>query len=300
MDITRLDLNLLIAFHAMMEHQNVTRAGQAVGLSQPATSAAVARLRALFNDPLFVRTGGGMSPTPLAVQLAEPVRKVLDLVKTDILQRSRFDPKSTQRTFSIAMPDIAELLFLPGFLQRMAEEAPSANFSSVVMAPRAMQEALENGTLDLAYGYFPDLARPGFFQQSLGRISYVCMVRADHPTIGERMTLEQFVTASHAVVHPAGRSHELVEAILQQRGIKRRVQVNVSHFTTLPVIISQSDLVAIVTRTAGARFASLAKVKLVEPPFKLAATDLKQYWHGRYHRDPANIWLRRIVRELHG
>ena len=281
----------------MLEHQSVTRAGLALGLSQPAMSAALAKLRAQFDDPLFVRTGRGMKPTPRAAQLAEPVHRVLELVRSEILQKSAFDPSTAERTFTIITPDIGEVAFLPKVLAYVEREAPGITLRSVAMQPMATREALESGAADLAVGYFPDLAKAGFYQQRLFRNSFVCLVRSDHPTIGERLTLKQFLAASHAIVRPAGRSH-IFERFLEQRGVQRKVRLDVGHFTSLLTIIAESDLIATVPLDIGQVFARLAKVRLIEPPIKPPGFDLKQHWHRRFHKDGANIWLRRTLREL--
>ena len=166
MDMKSVDLNLLVVFDAMVEHRSVTRAGHAIGLSQPAMSAAVSRLRALFDDPLFVRTGAEMKPTPRALELAAPVRRVIDTVRVDILQRSTFSPSTTDRTFTVITPDIGEINFLPGLLERFTGEAPQARLRAVSLPRDAAAAALEAGEADLALGYFPDLHKTGFFQKS--------------------------------------------------------------------------------------------------------------------------------------
>jgi DNA-binding transcriptional LysR family regulator len=298
MDIRKVDLNLLVVFAAMFEHHSVTRAGHAVGLSQPAMSAALAKLRATFNDALFVRTGAGMQPTSKAAELAEPVHRVLNTVKSEILQQARFDPTTTNRTFTVITPDIGEMAFLPKLLARLSAQAPRADVRTLAMPPMKIEQALESGTADLAVGLFPDLTKAGFFQQRLFRNSFISIVRANHPDIGEQVTLKKFLEASHAVVRPEGRTHDLFERLLQQRGYVRRIRLEIPHFLSLPAIIAESDLVATVPRDIGMAFAKLAKLRLVEPPLKVPMFDVKQYWHHRAHKDPVNVWLRGQVRDL--
>jgi DNA-binding transcriptional LysR family regulator len=297
MDISKADLNLLVVFDAMLVHQSVTRAGNAIGLSQPAMSAAVAKLRTLFNDPLFVRTSSGMSPTALAAELAGPVHQVLDTVKSDILQKSTFNPARTERGFGLITPDIGEFALLPKIFTRLAIDAPRTKLRAMSMPATATAQALEAGEADLALGYFPDLTGAGFYQQRLFRNAYICMVRADHPGIGARLSLRQFMEGAHAVVRPEGRNH-IFEVFLQQRGIVRDVRLNIAHFTSLLAIIVESDLIATVPLDIGVAFARLARIRLLDPPLKPPAFDVKQYWHRRYNKDPANIWLRRTVHEL--
>jgi DNA-binding transcriptional LysR family regulator len=293
----RLDLNALAVLDAMLKHKSVTNAGAALGLSQPAMSAALAKLRAQFDDPLFVRTGRGMRPTPRALALADPVDRILRTVHEEILHPAAFDAATSERTFTIITPDIGEVAFLPRLHAHVERHAPGVTLHTVAMQPAATEEALEAGAADLALGYFPDLARRGFFQQRLFRNSFACMVRAGHPLAGRRLALDDFLAASHALVRPAGRTH-LFETFVEKRGLKLDVRVRLSHFSSLLTLIAESDLIATVPLDIARTFARLADVRLMEPPVKPPAFDLKQHWHRRFHHDPANAWLRATVREL--
>ena len=295
MDVRGIDLNLLVVFAAMVEHRSVTRAGEAIGLSQPAMSAAVARLRTLFDDALFVRSGAEMKPTPRALEVAEPVRRVIETVRTDILQRTQFDPATTERTFTLLTPDIGEINFVPRLLARLATLAPHANLRALARPRPAAAEGLESGEADLAIGYFPDLHRAGFFQQKLFDNPHVCIVRAGHPTIGPRLTLKSYLAASHAVVRPDGREH-VFEQFMQQRGLRRRVLVELSHFMSLLPVIESSDLIATVPRDLAEVCRRYADLRIVEPPIKAPVVAVHQFWHLRFHKDPANVWLRGVVR----
>lgn len=295
--IPDIDLNVLRVFDALMRHGSVTRAGRALGLSQPAMSAALAKLRTALGDPLFVRTGRGMQPTPHAVDLAEPIRRVLDTVQAEVLHKRTFEAATTRRVFTIVTPDIGEVVFVPRILAHAERHAPGIGLRTVAIPSPAAGEALASGEADLAIGYFPDLARPGFRQQRLFRNSFVCIVRADHPDIGGRLTMPQFLAAAHAFVRPAGRVH-LFERFLEERGIKVSVRVQLAHFSSLLTVVGQSDLVATVPRDIGHVFATLAPVRLLEPPLQPKPFDVRQHWHERVHADPAHRWLRATVREL--
>lgn len=297
MDLRTIDLNLLVVFDAMMDCRSVTRAGETVGLSQPAMSAAVARLRALFDDPLFVRSGAEMKPTPRALELAEPVRRVTEMIRGEILQRSGFDPASTDRVFTILTPDIGEINFLPRLLMRLAQDAPRAKLRTVARPRLAAAEALESGEAALAIGYFPDLQKAGFFQQKLFDNPHVCIVRRGHPTVRPGMTLEQYLAASHAVVRPDGREH-VFEQFLHERGLRRDVRVELSHFMSLLPVIESSDLVAAVPRDLADICSRYTDLHLVEIPIEAPVISIHQFWHARFHKDPANIWLRGVVRSL--
>jgi DNA-binding transcriptional LysR family regulator len=299
MDLKAVDLNLLVVFDAMIEQRSVTRAGEAIGLSQPAMSAAVARLRGLFSDPLFVRTGPEMKPTPLALTLAGPVRRVIELVRGEILQRSAFDPVRTERSFNIVTPDIGEINFVPQLLTRFGQEAPSARLCTLGRPRVAAAEALEAGAADLAIGYFPDLHKAGFFQQKLFDNPHVCIVRTGHPSVGAKLSLKAWLAASHAVVRPDGREH-VFEQFLQQRGLQRRVLVELSHFMSLLAVVEASDLIATVPRDLADVCRRYAGVRIVETPLKAPVIAVHQFWHRRFHKDPANVWLRGLVQSLFG
>jgi DNA-binding transcriptional LysR family regulator len=297
MDVSKVDLNLLTVFAALCEQQSVTRAGAALGLSQPAMSAALARARLLFDDPLFVRTGGGMKPTARAEALAGPVRRVLDSVRAEVLQQQRFDPRTTTRTFTLIMPDIGEIAFLPRLIARLSVEAPAARIKTLAMPPLAIERALESGAADVAVGLFPDLTKAGFYQRRLFRNSFICIGAGNHPAFAEPLTLRKYLEASHAVVQPEGRTYDLFDRELQRLGHMRRVGLEIPHYLSLPAIISASDLIATVPRDIGEAFARHVPLRLLDPPLKVNF-DVKQYWHERAHKDPVSVWLRQRVHDL--
>lgn len=297
MDIRSLDLNLLVAFDAMLKHQNVTKAAEAIKLSQPAMSAALSRLRALFDDPLFVRTGAGMVPTPKAQALSPSIRLVVQTIQNDILVPKRFDPLRSDRTFTLVTPDIAEVNFLPRLLSALAEKSPHINLRTLAMPREAAAYSLENGTAEMALGYFPDLHKAGFFQQKLISSSHVCLIRKEHPDIGEKLSMAQFTQASHAVVKPDGREH-VFEQFLQNKGIQRRVVVELSHFMSLLPIIETSNFISTVPKDLADFFVRHGDVRYVATPMKSPIIDVHLFWHQRFHKDPAHIWLRQVIHQL--
>ncbi|WP_333846062.1 LysR family transcriptional regulator [Limnohabitans sp.] len=297
MDIRSLDLNLLVVFDAMLKHQNVTKAAEAIKLSQPAMSAAISRLRTLFDDPLFVRTGAGMAPTPKAQALSPSIRMVVQTIQTDILQPKSFDPFRSDRTFTLVTPDIAEVNFLPRLLSTLAEKSPHISLKTLAMPREAAANSLEAGSAEMAIGYFPDLHKAGFFQQKLISSSHVCLVRKKHPDIREKLTLEQFAKASHAVVKPDGREH-VFEQFLQSKNIKRRVVVELSHFMSLLPIIETSNLIATVPKDLADFFVQHGEVRYVSTPMKSPIIDVHLFWHQRFQKDSAHIWLRQVINQL--
>jgi DNA-binding transcriptional LysR family regulator len=297
MDIRDVDLNLLVVFDALLRTRSVTRAAADLGMSQPATSFALNRLRSTLGDPLFVRTARGIHPTPHAEHLAEPLTEILDSIRGRLLQQPTFAPEGADRTITLNMPDIGELVFLPPILKRLASIAPKISIQTVNFPDAEIEPALRSGAIDLALGYFPSLQSASPYQQRLFTHSFVCVVRREHPRIGDKMTRKQFIESDHAVV-AGGHADESLEVELRDQGLNRCVVLTVEHFLALPTILSESDLIFTVPYAIGAGLAKLADIKLVPPPFKAKPRVVKQHWHSRFQNDPANRWIRGIVAEL--
>jgi DNA-binding transcriptional LysR family regulator len=299
MDIRGIDLNLLVVFDAMARHRSVTRAAEAIGLSQPAMSAALGRLRVLFGDPLFVKIGAEMQPTARATELASPVQRVIGVVKGEILQAQPFDPRSAERAFTIIAPDIAEIKLLPALLTWCAREAPHVTLRTLSMPRHAAAQSLESGGAELAVGYFPDLSSAGFYRQKLFAPHLSCIVREGHPSIGERLSLKQYLAASHVLVRPEGRGH-LFDEHLKKQGMQRRVVLEISHYMSLLPIIAESDLIATVPHDLAEVCARHARIRVLPSPVKSPAVEVHQFWHGRFNKDPGNVWLRNSIHRLLG
>ncbi|MGH8175767.1 MAG: LysR family transcriptional regulator [Steroidobacter sp.] len=298
MDISDVDLNLLVVFDALLRTRSVTGAARTLGMSQPATSFALNRLRKLFGDPLFVRTARGVAPTPYAEGLAAPLEAILDRIRSDLLQPPTFDAATAERSVTFNMQDIGELVFLPRLLQHLMTQAPGMHVRTVNLPLPQIEPAMRSGEVDLSLGVFPDLASAALYQQRLFAHSFVCIVRADHPAIGAGMTRKQFREGWHAIVHSAGHMNDSLESELRTQGLTRRVSVRIEHFLAVPTILGQSDLIFTVPYAIGASLAKLGDIRLVRPPFKAQPRDVKQYWHSRFHHDPANRWLRGVVTDL--
>lgn len=268
-------------------------------MSQPATSFALSKLRVLFDDPLFIRAARGLRPTPRAEQLAEPLRRVLDQIRNDVLQPPRFEPATTRRVVTLNMSDVGELVFLPRIRARLQSIAPGIAIHTVSTPPNLLEEALESGEVDLAVGYFPQLQGAAVYQQRLFGHSFVCVVRRNHPSIGDKLTMQQFLRGDHAVVRPEGKSRvDSFDHALASRGLSRRIVLDIPHYLALPLIIADSDLIATVPYAVGLSFVRMADLKVLRPPIDVDPVDVKQHWHARFHRDPANVWLRGVVAGL--
>lgn len=294
-----IDLNLLPIAVTLYDLRSVSRTATRLGMSQPAVSAALARLRKAFDDPLFVRTTRGMEPTPRAEALIAPAREALASIEENVLSGLSFDPPTTRRTFTFALSDVGEMVFLPKLLAHLREQAPHAGVRSVTLPLREIEDGLESGEIDLAIGYFPDLKRNNFYQQRLFSHTFLCLLRADHPIRGNRLSLAQFLALDHAVVRAESRGQEVFENFLAREGIERRVVLRTPHFMSIPSIVARSDLVVTVPHALALYFAGLsANLKIVRPALDIPSIDLKQHWHRRYHRDAKNKWLRELVAQL--
>ncbi|WP_186016552.1 LysR family transcriptional regulator [Burkholderia gladioli] len=297
--MSELDLNLIPYLVALDETRNVSRAGDLLGVSQPRVSAALGRLREHFGDPLFVRTSRGMEPTPRALALVPAARDALAQIRRGLVAPHDFDPATDTSTFSIALSDVGEIVFLPRLLQELARRAPRANLRSVSLPHAEIERGLEAGSVDLAIGYFPDLGGSNFFQQRLFTHRFICLMRRGHPLAGKPLTLEQFLACGHAVVRAEGRSQEILEQHLAKARLQRRAVLETPHFMSLPFILGRTDLIATVPHAIGYAYAAEhASITLVEPPLPLPRFDLRQHWHRKYHNDPRTSWLRGMVADL--
>jgi DNA-binding transcriptional LysR family regulator len=293
------DLNLLPVLVAIHEHGSVTAAAQHLGISQPAVSTALAKLRHQYGDPLFHRSGHGMKATVRMRALIQPLRDALVRMDDTFVSETAFNPRTTQRTFTFAMSDLGEMVFMPQILQRIRKLAPRAAVRSVAAGVPQIARGLENGEIDLAVGYFPDLREKSFVEKHLFFHHFVCLLRADHPVTASALTMAQFLKLEHAVVYGAGRTYEVFERHLRAKKIHRKVVLETPHFLSIPSVIARSDLVVTVPHAVGVFARDLhTNIRMVQPPLRTPKIDLKMHWHRNFQRDPKNKWLREVVASL--
>ncbi len=297
MELTDLDLNLLVLFDRLIVERRVSRVAEVLGLTQPAVSNSLARLRRLFHDELFLRTPAGMVATPFAEQLAQPVAQALALIHRGLNPQQRFDPAREQRAMTIAMTDIGEIVFLPALVQRLSRDAPGITLSTVRNTAVNLREDMESGRVDLAIGLLPQL-KAGFFQRRLFRQRYVCLFRRGHPLDRPALTGEDFRRAEHLVVVAAGTGHGKVDERIRRAGIDRVVRLTVPHFVGVGHILQGTDLVATVTERLAERLAEPFGLTYRPHPLAMPEVAINVFWHARAHRSAANQWLRRVVCEL--
>ncbi|MBI5108447.1 MAG: LysR family transcriptional regulator [Rhodocyclales bacterium] len=297
MNISEFDLNLLVVFEAVLADGSISRAAERLNLSQPAVSNALARMRKATGDRLFVRLGNSMVPTPYAQGIADPIRQALAGIRVSLGASQEFDPATSQRGFSIFLTDLGEAYFLPRLLERLNRIAPGILLRTLPMPAEAAENALRNGEVDLAIGNLPNLGA-GFYVQRLFRDRYVCVLRRDHPAIGERITAKQFAAASHAIVTPGGWGHGIIERTLIAHGLEQRITLRMQNFLVLASIVATTDMVAIVPHSVGSQLSQHNDVKLLPLPIAIPAFDVKQCWQERFHGDQGNRWLRQQFMDL--
>jgi DNA-binding transcriptional LysR family regulator len=293
------DLNLLPVLVAIHEHGSVTAAAQHLGMSQPSVSTALAKLRQRYGDPLFHRAGHGMKATPRLRKLIQPLREALTRMDDTFASEAAFVPATTQRTFTFAMSDLGEMVFMPKILKRLSELAPRAAVRSVAASAAQIERGLETGEVDVAVGFFPDLREKSFLEKHLFYHHFVCLLRANHPVTAATLSMSQFLSLEHAVVYGAGRTNEIFERHLRAKKIHRRVVLETPHFLSIPSIISRSDLVVTVPHAVGTFVKNVhMNIRVAQPPMRTPKIDLKLHWHRNFQRDPKNKWLREVVADL--
>jgi DNA-binding transcriptional LysR family regulator len=294
----KLDLNLLRLLVALEQTRHLGRAAEALQMSQSGLSTALARLRKQLGDELFVRSPGGMRPTPRALLLAETARTMLLQVEQDVFGSSVFDPKRSDAQFKLSMSDVAEVVFLPGLIAHLAVEAPGTSLlvSSPSLTP--LRERLAAGEVDLAIGYLPDLERDAYFRQSLYSHTYACLVRKGHPAICSGLTRSVYAALGHAVVKTAARSTSLLEDALERERIQRKVVLGTPSHLSLPAIVARSDLVATVPMAFAVEASKTHSVAVLPLPIRPPAFPIHVYWHRRTHREPGHQWLRAQIKQL--
>lgn len=299
MDLNEIDLNLLVIFNRLLIDRRVSKVATSLGLSQPGVSNALARLRRLTDDPLFMRTPKGMEPTPFAQQLAEPTARALQVIHAAINQRTSFDPATSTRAFTIGMTDIGEIYFLPSLMKELARVAPGVSLSTVHNTAVNLQDEMEAGHVNLALGLLPQL-KAGYLQRQLFKQYYVCMFRRGHALDKKQISLEEFSAADHVMVIAEGTGHGKVDELLNRKKIVRKIVLTVPHYVAVGHILHGSDLVATVPERLAQALVAPFALSYVRHPARLPEIGINLFWHARYNKDPANAWLRSLIMRLHG
>lgn len=296
-DISSVDLNLLKALDALLDERHVTRAAERLGVTQPAMSGMLARLRESFRDPLFVRTQRGVVPTPRALELALPLKRVLGEAAA-LFQPTEFDPAQAEFTATIAATDYAQRAIAVPFLSELRRKAPKIRVALLPVDDKQVQMQLERGYVDFAL-MTPEAAAADFHGHRLFDERYVCVMRSGHPagSMGE-LTLDAFCRLDHALVSYSGGGFSgVTDDALAKLGLRRRVVLSVKSFLVLPEILRASDLIAVVPERL---VKGIEGLMTLPPPLEVPGFTKVLVWHERTHRDPRHRWLRQLLVEACG
>ena len=296
------DLNLLRIFEAVFHSQSVSQSAEKLGLTQPAVSNALDRLRGQLDDPLFIRTRDGMKPTAKALELSETVLNGLATIRAGLTSSSNFDPKSSVRRFSVLMTDVGEMAHLPIILSRLREEGPGIDLNVMEFGVERYDELLETGVADLAIGYIklPDTLCSQEYHSS----DYVVVVDRGNSIVRfgaagcPYIDFEDYICAPHVQHASRGISGNPVTRALGTDAQRRRIALSIPHVSVLPMVLTGSQLVATVPRTCSDVLEYYTNLLVVPPPLRIERSSVALWWHRRNDRDPGHSWLRQLFVDL--
>jgi len=302
MNLSAIDVNLVVALDALLRERSVTRAARRVGLSQPAMSHTLTRLREALGDPLLVRVGRQMTLTDRAEAMTGRVTALMqDLESLFGRTPEPFDPAESGRAFRVAASEYVLFVVLPPLHALFAHAAPRASLQALPLGEAPVVEGLRSGEIDLALGTFLPEAVPGDVRSAaLIQDRYVGLAHVSHPKAHGRPDLEAYMSAAHLVVSPRAGRGDAVDELLARRGLSRRIAVTVPSFLVAPYVIAISELFATLPERVALAFSSALPLRRFDPPFELAAPEITMLWHDRTHHEPMHQWLRRMVGEASG
>ncbi len=299
MDLHGIDLNLLVAFDALMAERSVTRAGARIGRTQPAMSAALSRLRALLLDELFVRSPAGLQPTPRALDLSEPLGRALADIQRTLGFTQAFDPRTSAATFNLGLSEHPTFVLLPHLVERLQEAAPAITLR--VRSFTARDEAvtmLDAGSVDLTVSVPSITATGRIMTRPLFDEQFVCIVRQDHTAARAPLDIETFLGLSHLLVSPEGDRFGSVDAALAKRGLKRRLALTLPHMHAVPALIARSNMISTVMSGVVSASGHADELCVLNPPLDLDPVPFVMSWHRRNDTHPAQHWFRDCVASL--
>lgn len=293
----RYDLNLMPVFLALMEERNVTRAAERLGITQPALSNALNRLRETLHDPLFIRERYGMRPTQFAEEMAPTIGAALAQFDDLVLGQQDFDPDRATRLFTIASNSYVEFVLMPTVVARLRERARGIKLRLIPFGSDLAETGVVSGTTEMVLGRIAD-PQDSLVVQHLMDEGLACVVRAGHPDIADSISREQYEAMRHVNVLPPGRLRAGLFQALERQGLKREVAVSVTHFLAAPEMIAVTDYCATLPRLICQRLAQDPRLKILPAPVDLGSFPVEMAWHVRYRHDPAHRWLRALISEV--
>jgi DNA-binding transcriptional LysR family regulator len=297
MNINGIDLNLLLAFEALMDERQVGRAANRVGLSQPAFSNAIGRLRTRLEDPLFVRTSQGMMPTARAERIAGPIRSALAQIRQTFEAPQTFDPSASAQRFRIGLSDDVELRLAPLLARSISSGDLQMQTRRLDWLFTVPEGELRSGTLDIAVGYFPDARylSSSFVMETLSEENNLVIARRGHSMWKRKLTLERFTQLNHAAVIYRDQPWGLIDNELVARGLRRRLKLALPHCLSVLHAVASSDLVACIQESVVTSFGDGLDLLSCEEPLGLPPFALRMVWHRQRNDDPAQMWLRKLI-----
>ena len=296
MKLSDKDLNLFVVFEVIYSERNLTKTGEVLGITQPAVSNALSRLRKEFNDELFIRSSKGMIPTPVSQNMIHDVRKALDIIRNSISESDSFDPKTARTTFKISIGDTSEYRLLPELIKKLNRSAPEINIESYLTPRIDTPKELAVGNIDFAIDP-PIHTDSSLRNQKIYQDEYVLIVNKKHPIANKKkISLDDYLNLNHIHIakRPIGLGH--VDLTLHNLGISRRIALRAQHFLVAPFIMEQSELAI----TSIASFAKGRDFKVFDLPFKIDPLVLHLYWHVNKDQDPASAWMRELILKTYG
>ncbi|KAB2790334.1 LysR family transcriptional regulator [Brucella anthropi] len=295
MDLHGIDLNLLVAFEALMAERSVTRAGARIGRTQPAMSGALARLRSLLNDELFVRAPNGLQPTARALDLSEPISRALSEIQRTLEFTQLFDPATSTISISLGLSDHPAFAFLPRLVALLREKAPGMPLSVRNIVDRNDAVVmLDANEVDVTIGV-PPVASARIINANLFQERFVCIVRKGHPIADRPLDIQTFLEQSHLLVSPENDRFGIVDAALARMGLKRRLGLTLPHMYAAPALVASSDMISTVLEGVVEASGQADKLCVMSPPIELKPAQFTLSWHRRNDTHPAQRWLREMI-----
>jgi len=294
MDYRGLDLNLLVSLEVLLTERHVTRSAEKLGITQPAMSASLARLRTLFGDQLLVRSPHGLARTPRAELLLGQVGQLMVIVERITALPAEFDSRTSRRTFTLIGTDFVEFILLPPLMAVLAQDAPLLEIVFKGPDPKSIEAAMAAGTLDLAIGYLPD-APDGLIKTTLFREPFVCIARRGHPSLADGdLSLDRYVEMQHvqALMRDGTMYAAAIDEALATRGLDRKVSLWQPSFLAVASVAARTDLVGTVPERVATHAAGHLPLKVYKVPLPLPPPEFALYWHQRNRDDPGHRWLR--------
>lgn len=299
--IQGINLNLLRYLLVLVQECSVSRAADRVYVTQPAMSAALKRLRETFHDPILVRSGQVMTPTPRAKEIASAVDQMLQSVSALAVDQAEFNPRESQQRFTLMCSDYVQFSILSRLCQLLAQHSPHIDLTVRPANPDKIEPWMESGQVDLGIGYVPD-PPANLRARLLFDDEQACLVRKGHPVIRRRFTPELYAGMTHVAISPGGTGFygARIDHALRSLGIKRRIGLTLPSFLAIPYVVASTDFIATVPMAIAQHFTRMLPLQILPTPVRLPAFEISMYWHQRVHADPGNVWLRtQVIQAVH-